>query len=89
MLISTPTPPTYRQKDIAALGVTNQRGRRCMESAPDDATTRLYMADTRTDRIASALDPDGHWKPDPPQGGPAADGLFSLAAKLQWILECR
>jgi glycerol kinase len=74
--------------DLVALGITNQR-----ESAVvwDRRTGRpLYNAivwqDTRTDRIASALDRDGRGDVIRQKAGLPPATYFS-AGKIQWILE--
>jgi len=74
--------------DLAALGVTNQR-----ETAVvwDKSTGRpLYNAivwqDTRTDRIASALDRDGRGDVIRRKAGLPPATYFS-GGKIQWILE--
>src|ERR1700732_3144485 len=75
-------------KDIAALGITNQRETTLVWNR---RTGRPYYnaivwQDTRTDRIASALDRDGRGDVIRRKAGlpPATD--FS-GGKLQWILE--
>jgi len=75
-------------KDLAALGITNQR-----ETAVvwDRRTGRpLYNAivwqDTRTDRIASALDRDGRGDVIRQKAGLPPATYFS-GGKIQWILE--
>jgi glycerol kinase len=74
--------------DLAALGVTNQR-----ETAVvwDRATGRPYYnaivwQDTRTDRIASALDRDGRGDVIRRKAGLPPATYFS-GGKIQWILE--
>ncbi|MBA3905850.1 MAG: glycerol kinase GlpK [Pseudonocardiales bacterium] len=74
--------------DLVALGITNQR-----ETAVvwDRRTGRpLYNAivwqDTRTDRIAAALDRDGHGDVIRQKAGLPPATYFS-AGKIQWILE--
>jgi glycerol kinase len=75
-------------KDLAALGITNQR-----ETAVvwDKSTGRpLYNAivwqDTRTDRIATALDQDGRGDIIRRKAGLPPATYFS-GGKIQWILE--
>jgi glycerol kinase len=77
-----------RASDLAALGITNQR-----ETAVvwDRTTGRpLYNAivwqDTRTDRIASALDRDGRGDVIRRKAGLPPATYFS-GGKIQWILE--
>ena len=77
-----------RARDLAALGITNQR-----ETALvwDRHTGRpLYNAivwqDTRTDRIATALDRDGRGDVIRRKAGLPPATYFS-AGKVQWILE--
>ncbi len=77
---------TYR--DLAALGITNQR-----ETALvwDRRTGRPYYnaivwQDTRTDRIATALDRDGRGDVIRRKAGLPPATYFS-AGKVQWILE--
>ena len=74
--------------DLAALGITNQR-----ETAVvwDRRTGRPYYnaivwQDTRTDRIASALDRDGRGDVIRHKAGLPPATYFS-AGKVQWILE--
>jgi glycerol kinase len=75
-------------KDLAALGITNQR-----ETAVvwDRHTGRPYYnaivwQDTRTDRIASALDRDGRGDTIRQKAGLPPATYFS-GGKIQWILE--
>jgi glycerol kinase len=77
-----------RASDLAALGITNQR-----ETAVvwDRNTGRPYYnaivwQDTRTDRIASALDRDGRGDVIRRKAGLPPATYFS-AGKIQWILE--
>ena len=77
-----------RATDLAALGITNQR-----ETALvwDRNTGRPYYnaivwQDTRTDRIASALDRDGRGDVIRRKAGLPPATYFS-AGKVQWILE--
>src|SRR3954463_9413733 len=77
-----------RAADLAALGITNQR-----ETAVvwDRRTGRPYYnaivwQDTRTDRIASALDRDGRGDVIRRKAGLPPATYFS-AGKVQWILE--
>ncbi|MFI0356169.1 glycerol kinase GlpK [Actinomadura sp. 9N407] len=77
-----------RHSDLAALGITNQR-----ETAVvwDRRTGRPYYnaivwQDTRTDRIASALDRDGRGDVIRRKAGLPPATYFS-GGKIQWILE--
>jgi glycerol kinase len=75
-------------KDLAALGITNQRETTVVW---DRHTGRpLYNAivwqDTRTDRIASALDRDGRGDVIRQKAGLPPATYFS-GGKIQWILE--
>ena len=75
-------------KDIAALGITNQRETTLVWNK---RTGRPYYnaivwQDTRTDRIASALDRDGRGDTIRHRAGLPPATYFS-GGKLQWILE--
>src|ERR1700743_2143969 len=75
-------------KDIAALGITNQRETTLVWNR---RTGRPYCnaivwQDTRTDRIAAALDRDGRGDVIRRKAGLPPATYFS-AGKLQWILE--
>src|ERR1700741_1448196 len=75
-------------KDIVALGITNQRETTLVW---DRRTGRPYYnaivwQDTRTDRIASALERDGHGEVIRRKAGLPPATYFS-GGKLQWILE--
>ncbi|MBS4727764.1 glycerol kinase GlpK [Mycobacterium sp. SM1] len=75
-------------KDIAALGITNQRETTLVW---DRHTGRPYCnaivwQDTRTDRIAAALDRDGRGEVIRRKAGLPPATYFS-GGKLQWILE--
>lgn len=75
-------------KDLAALGITNQRE---TTLAWNRRTGRPYYnaivwQDTRTDRIASALDRDGRGEVIRRKAGLPPATYFS-GGKLQWILE--
>ncbi|MCA2215073.1 glycerol kinase GlpK [Jidongwangia harbinensis] len=77
-----------RATDLAALGVTNQRETTVVW---DRRTGRPYYnaivwQDTRTDRIASALDRDGRGDVIRRKAGLPPATYFS-AGKIQWILE--
>jgi glycerol kinase len=77
-----------RAADLAALGITNQRETTVVW---DRRTGRPYYnaivwQDTRTDRIASALDRDGRGDVIRRKAGLPPATYFS-AGKIQWILE--
>jgi len=77
-----------RASDLAALGVTNQRETTVVW---DRTTGRPYYnaivwQDTRTDRIASALDRDGRGDVIRRKAGLPPATYFS-GGKIQWILE--
>ncbi|MDP9418013.1 MAG: glycerol kinase GlpK, partial [Actinomycetota bacterium] len=74
--------------DLAALGITNQRETTLVW---DRRTGRPYCnaivwQDTRTDRIASALDRDGRGEVIRHRAG-LPPATYFAAGKLQWILE--
>src|SRR4028118_814635 len=74
--------------DLAALGVTNQRETTVVW---DRATGRplanaIVWQDTRTDRIASTLERDGHGDTIRRKAGLPPATYFS-GGKIQWILE--
>ena len=74
--------------DLAALGITNQRETTVVW---DRRTGRPYCnaivwQDTRTDRIASRLERDGHGETIRRKAGLPPATYFS-AGKIQWILE--
>jgi glycerol kinase len=88
VLTSVLNSTNLRAGDLAALGITNQR-----ETALvwDRKTGRPYYnaivwQDTRTDRIASALDRDGRGDVIRRKAGLPPATYFS-AGKVQWILE--
>jgi glycerol kinase len=77
-----------RPADVAALGITNQRETTLVW---DRHTGRPYYnaivwQDTRTDRIAAALDRDGRGDVIRQKAGLPPATYFS-AGKLQWVLE--
>jgi glycerol kinase len=74
--------------DLAALGITNQRETTLVW---DKRTGRPYYnaivwQDTRTDRIASALERDGHGEVIRRKAG-LPPATYFAGGKLQWILE--
>ena len=80
--------PTCRPSDLAALGITNQRETALVWNR---RTGRPYYnaivwQDTRTDRIASALDRDGRGDVIRRKAGLPPATYFS-GGKVQWILE--
>jgi glycerol kinase len=88
VLTSVLNKTNLQPSDLAALGITNQR-----ETALvwDKRTGRPYYnaivwQDTRTDRIASALDRDGRGDVIRRKAGLPPATYFS-AGKVQWILE--
>jgi glycerol kinase len=77
-----------RSGDLAALGITNQRETTVVW---DRSTGRPYFnaivwQDTRTDRIASALDRDGRGEVIRRRAG-IPPATYFAGAKVQWILE--
>jgi glycerol kinase len=77
-----------RASDLAAVGITNQRETTLVW---DRTTGRPYYnaivwQDTRTDRIASALDRDGRGETIRKKAGLPPAAYFS-GGKIQWILE--
>jgi glycerol kinase len=88
VLMSALSASNLMKKDIAALGITNQRETTLVW---DKRTGRPYYnaivwQDTRTDRIASALDRDGGGEVIRRKAGLPPATYFS-GGKLQWILE--
>jgi glycerol kinase len=88
VLMSALNKTNLSSKDIAALGITNQRETTLVW---DRHTGRPYYnaivwQDTRTDRIASALDRDGRGDVIRRKAGLQPATYFS-GGKLQWILE--
>jgi glycerol kinase len=85
---TTLTNANLRATDLAAVGITNQRETTVVW---DRRTGRPYCnaivwQDTRTDRIAAALDRDGRGDVIRRKAGLPPATYFS-AGKLQWILE--
>ncbi|PRX45921.1 glycerol kinase [Prauserella shujinwangii] len=88
VIASALTKADLRAADLAAVGVTNQRETTVVWNR---RTGRPYgnaivWQDTRTDRIASALDRDGRGDVIRRKAGLPPATYFS-AGKLQWILE--
>jgi glycerol kinase len=88
VLMSVLNTNKFTAKDIAALGITNQRETTLVW---DRRTGRPYYnaivwQDTRTDRIATALDRDGRGDVIRRKAGLPPATYFS-GGKLQWILE--
>src|SRR3984885_4455724 len=88
VLMSALNKTNLSSKDIAALGITNQRETTLVW---DRHTGRPYYnaivwQDTRTDRIASALDRDGRGDVIRRKAGLQPATYFS-GGKLQWILD--
>ena len=88
VLMSVLNTTKFSPKDIAALGITNQRETTLVWNK---RTGRPYYnaivwQDTRTDRIASALDRDGRGDVIRRKAGLPPATYFS-GGKLQWILE--
>ena len=77
-----------RRKDIAALGITNQRETTLVWNRHTGRPycNAIVWQDTRTDRIASALDRDGRGDVIRRKAGLPPATYFS-GGKLQWILE--
>ena len=75
-------------KDIAALGITNQRETTLVWNRKTGRPyyNAIVWQDTRTDRIASALDRDGRGEVIRRKAGLPPATYFS-GGKLQWILE--
>ncbi|QLL07203.1 glycerol kinase GlpK [Mycobacterium vicinigordonae] len=75
-------------KDIAALGITNQRETTLVWNRKTGRPyyNAIVWQDTRTDRIATALDRDGRGDVIRRKAGLPPATYFS-AGKLQWILE--
>ncbi|BDE16947.1 glycerol kinase [Mycobacterium sp. 20KCMC460] len=75
-------------KDIAALGITNQRETTLVWNRKTGRPyyNAIVWQDTRTDRIATALDRDGRGAVIRRKAGLPPATYFS-AGKLQWILE--
>jgi glycerol kinase len=75
-------------KDLAALGVTNQRETTVVWNRKTGRPyyNAIVWQDTRTDRIASALDRDGRGQTIRRKAGLPPATYFS-GGKIQWILE--
>ncbi|MGD9619039.1 MAG: glycerol kinase GlpK [Mycolicibacterium sp.] len=88
VLMSVLNSTKLQAADLAALGITNQRETALVWNR---RTGRPYYnaivwQDTRTDRIAAALDRDGHGDTIRRKAGLPPATYFS-AGKVQWILE--
>lgn len=91
VLISVLNATNLSPKDIAALGITNQRETTLVWNRHTGRPyyNAIVWQDTRTDRIASALDRDGRGNLIRRKAGLPPATYFS-GGKLQWILEkCR
>ena len=88
MLISTLNATNLSTKDIVALGITNQRETTLVWNRHTGRPyyNAIVWQDTRTDRIASALDRDGRGDVIRHKAGLPPATYFS-GGKLQWILE--
>ncbi|WP_431874893.1 glycerol kinase GlpK [Amycolatopsis sacchari] len=77
-----------RASDLAAVGITNQRETTVVWNRRTGRpyTNAIVWQDTRTDRIAAALDADGRGDVIRQKAGLPPATYFS-AGKLQWILE--
>jgi glycerol kinase len=82
------TKAKLRASDLTAIGVTNQRETTVVwdPSTGRPLTNAIVWQDTRTDRIASALDRDGRGDVIRRKAGLPPATYFS-AGKVQWILE--
>ena len=87
-LISALNSDRLRPKDIAALGITNQRETTLVWNRHTGRPyyNAIVWQDTRTDRIASALDRDGRGDMIRHKAGLLPATYFS-GGKLQWILD--
>jgi glycerol kinase len=88
VLISVLNATNLTPKDIAALGITNQRETTLVWNRHTGRPyyNAIVWQDTRTDRIASALDCDGRGEVVRRKAGLPPATYFS-GGKLQWILE--
>lgn len=88
VLISVLNATNLSPKDIAALGITNQRETTLVWNRHTGRPyyNAIVWQDTRTDRIASALDRDGRGNLIRRKAGLPPATYFS-GGKLQWILE--
>ncbi|KQH75711.1 glycerol kinase [Mycobacterium gordonae] len=88
VLMSVLNASNISSKDIAALGITNQRETTLVWNRKTGRPyyNAIVWQDTRTDRIASALDRDGRGDVIRRKAGLPPATYFS-GGKLQWILE--
>jgi glycerol kinase len=88
VLMSALSATNLMEKDIAALGITNQRETTLVWNRHTGRPyyNAIVWQDTRTDRIASALDRDGGGEVIRRKAGLPPATYFS-GGKLQWILE--
>src|ERR1700733_12066794 len=88
VLMSTLNATNLSSKDIVALGITNQRETTLVWNRQTGRPyyNAIVWQDTRTDRIASALDRDGRGDAIRHKAGLPPATYFS-GGKLQWILE--
>src|ERR1044072_209377 len=75
-------------KDVAAIGTTNQRETTVLwdRRTGEPLYNAIVWQDTRTDRIAAALDRDGRGAGLRRRGG-LPPATYSSAGKVQWILD--
>lgn len=88
VLMSVLNATNLSAKDIAALGITNQRETTLVwnRNTGRPYCNAIVWQDTRTDRIAVALDRDGRGEVIRRKAGLPPATYFS-GGKLQWILE--
>src|SRR6201985_3492122 len=88
VLMSTLNATNMSSKDIVALGITNQRETTLVWNRHTGRPyyTAIVWQDTRTDRIASALDRDGRGDVIRHKAG-LPPATYFAGAKLQWLLD--
>src|ERR1700689_1539393 len=88
VLMSTLNATNLSSKDIVALGITNQRETTLVWNRHTGRPyyNAIVWQDTRTDRIASALDRDGRGDVVRHKAG-LPPATYFAGGKLQWILE--
>ena len=88
VLISTLNATNMSSKDIVALGITNQRETTLVWNRHTGRPyyNAIVWQDTRTDRIASALDRDGRGDVIRHKAG-LPPATYFAGGKLQWILD--
>src|SRR5271167_1854053 len=88
VLMSTLNATNLSSKDIVALGITNQRETTLVWNRHTGRPyyNAIVWQDTRTDRIASALDRDGRGDVIRHKAG-LPPATYFAGGKLQWILE--